>query len=96
MHVVCPAPTLTASVNTVAITFHVYFSRLLFYLIACESLALVMDHLTPPTPTTLPITTLPLYPATFRCSAQRAQHSLDHTFTLPGLLQSQEHLGYYK
>jgi hypothetical protein len=97
MRVVCH-PRATNSTNPedeLLIDCHVYFSRLLFYLIADTPLKTVLAHLTPPRPPTKALIVPAKYPTSFRSTAApSAQSSPNYMFTPQGLLKAQEHSGY--
>ena len=73
------------------LTFHVYFGRLAFELIACEHIAVVMKHLQPCKPIVSPVRPLPSYPQTLFSEAVPED---DDPFTAESLLRGMEHTGY--
>ena len=73
--------------------FDVYFTRMVFYLIAFEPIKAIMVALTGGAKVTAPIETAPSYPHTFTSSRHRECVN-KFSFTSSGLLQNQEHTGY--
>lgn len=84
------APTLSLEDGTlrVRLVLHVYFSRLLLYMIAHPSIRVLMTHLRAPVEPT-PVAALPRYSPTFRSTGGEAA-----PFSLEGVLKSVEHAGY--
>jgi len=81
--------------GTLFLSLHVYFSRLLFYLIADDALHSLVKHLVPSAPIVTPVIKLPQFPQTFTSSqSETAANTPHYAFTLTGLLKAHEHQGY--
>ncbi|KAK3270310.1 hypothetical protein CYMTET_21287 [Cymbomonas tetramitiformis] len=71
-----------------SLEFHLYFGRLIFYLIADDPIAHMLRPLTPAADT-IPVHTRPPSLQVFQSTRSEL-----HPFSLPGILRSQEHRGY--
>ena len=89
IRVLCAPPAASDS-RRFDLTLHVYFKRLLFYLIAYDPTSTMLQRLTPPVPVVEPCHVLPRTPPCF----SRTDVTGNERFTLEGLLRSREHTGY--
>jgi len=90
--VAVPAPG-AASDNDLRLTFHVFFSRLAFELIACDHVHAVMRALAP-AGAVQPLRSLPSHPQTYFSAPPPAGGAAGGDFTVAALLRGMEHKGY--
>jgi SNF2 family DNA or RNA helicase len=83
----------TQNIEAFSLKFDVYFTRMIFYLIAFEPVKIIMMALRNGPSAPSPILELDDYPQTFTSSRQRDEVKKT-SFTLGALLRNQEHEGY--
>lgn len=81
--------------SPIRLRLHLYFSRLIFFLIADDALKMIFDRMTPVARVISPVHSLPSHAIAFKSTqSSEVAREPNYAFTMAGLLKAHENMGY--